>query len=91
MTALPSIKLTAMPWKVISAGGGDHHHPPCRIGLKLKIEERSVWDQKSKWNSDVQSNFGFCVEPTSRFAFYFDKGVSMLKIKSKIAFMFRTE
>ena len=37
MTALSSIKLTAMPWGVISAGGGDHHHPPCRIGLSEEI------------------------------------------------------
>ena len=34
MTALPSIKLTAMPWGVISAGGGDHHPHPCGLGLK---------------------------------------------------------
>ena len=35
MTALPRIKLTSMPWGVISAGGGDHHPHPCGLGLNL--------------------------------------------------------
>ena len=39
MTALPSIKLTAMPWGVISAGGGDHHPHPCGLGLNVKTYE----------------------------------------------------